>query len=252
MRVKYLFFAAALVLTMPARAATIVLESDIWCPYTCAAASDHPGYMVEVARAVFEPLGHTIEYRVIPWPRAVENVRSGSADGAIGATHDDVKDTLLLPTEPLGRSKNVFVTGTGSPWSYSGPGSLSGRKLGTIRGYSYGEALDAWIRANHDRVEEAAGDAPLDANLKKVASNRIDTTIDDAAVIAFTVARLGLGNQIREAGSDPTVNDLYIAFTKAKPEGAVYARQLSEGIAALRSQGKLAAILVRYGLKDWK
>jgi polar amino acid transport system substrate-binding protein len=252
MRAKYAFFVGALVLSLPAQAATIVLESDIWCPYTCAVAGDRPGYMVEIARAVFEPLGHTVEYRVIPWPRAVENVRNGSADGAIGATLDDVKDTLLLPAEPLGRSKNVFVTAKGSPWTYSGPDSLSGRKLGTIRGYNYGDALESWIKAHHDRVEEAAGDAPLDANLKKVASNRVDATIDDAAVMAFTIARLGLGNQLREAGSDATVSDLYIAFTKAKPEGAVYARQLSEGIAALRSQGKLAAILGRYGLKDWK
>ncbi len=55
----------------PVGAETITLAADVWCPFNCNPGGDPPGYMVEVAKAVFEPRGHTVTYRVLPWARAV-------------------------------------------------------------------------------------------------------------------------------------------------------------------------------------
>jgi polar amino acid transport system substrate-binding protein len=50
-----------------ARADTITLHADEWCPYNCAPGSGMPGYAVEVAREVFEQAGHRLDYGLLSW-----------------------------------------------------------------------------------------------------------------------------------------------------------------------------------------
>ena len=45
---------------------------------------------------------------------------------------------------------------------------------------------------------------------------------------------------------------IYIAFSPKRADSQRYARMLSEGVVQLRRTGRLAVILSKYGLKDWK
>ena len=60
-----------------ATAATITIRTDMWAPYTDEP-GEKPGYMVEVAEAIFTANGDKIDYQLMPWTRCLEDVKKGT------------------------------------------------------------------------------------------------------------------------------------------------------------------------------
>jgi polar amino acid transport system substrate-binding protein len=207
-----------------------------------------------VAKRVFEPAGHKVDYQILSWARAIEDARQGKFVGIIGAARRDAPD-FVFPSEELGMSRTAFVVRKSDKWEFGGVDGLKGRTLGVIRDYSYSERLDAWVeanKANEQRIQVTSGDNALDLNLRKLQRGRIDTVMDGEWVLEYTLASLKLDKELRIAGADENADPVYIAFSPANPKSKEYAQLLAEGIARLRASGELAAILTKYGVNDWK
>lgn len=237
-----------------AQAATITLVADEWCPYNCEPGSAKPGYMIEVAQKAFAEAGHTIDYRNMPWSRAVAESRAGKFDGIVGAAPGDAED-FVFPSNSLGSSSAVFWVNKGEAWKYAGMASLDAISLGTIRDYSYGDDLDAYVEKNEKdakRVQIASGDNALDMNFKKLAAKRIGTLVEDRNVAEYFIADSGQAGKFAAAGEVAEPDPLYIAFSPASKDGKAYAKILSDGVQKLRESGELGKILSKYGLSDWQ
>jgi hypothetical protein len=83
-------YARTLSLSPLAQATQIVLGADQWCPYNCTPKSKMPGFVVEIAQVVFAQSNITNDYRVFPWPRAIDMAKRGEIDVVIGATKAEV------------------------------------------------------------------------------------------------------------------------------------------------------------------
>ncbi len=46
---------------------TITLAADIWCPYNCDSKDERPGFMVELAKEIFQKKGINVQYVIVPW-----------------------------------------------------------------------------------------------------------------------------------------------------------------------------------------
>jgi len=240
-------------LAFPLQAATITLVADVWCPYNCEPGSDKPGFMIEIAQKVFGEAGHTVDYRNMPWSRAIDESRKGRFDGIIGAAKDDAPD-FIYPGNPLGVSTSVFAVRKGDPWKFTGIDSLAGVAVGTIQDYSYSEEFDAYVAENDkdsSKIQVATGEDALNINIRKLEAKRIGALVEDGYVLEYELGVQGKAGTFDIAG-DLGASDLFIAFSPAKPESAGYAKLLGEGVAKLRASGELATILARYGVKDWK
>lgn len=236
----------------PAKADTITLVADEWCPYNCTPGSAKPGYMIEIAQKVFGEAGHTIDYKNLPWSRAIAESRLGKYDGIVGAAVGDAED-FKFPGLPMGKASNVFWVNKGDAWKYSTVASLDTISLGTIRDYSYSEEIDAYVAKNEKdakRVQIASGDSALDTNFKKLAAKRVGAVIENGYVAQNFLAESGQAGKFQTAG-ETEADDVYIAFSPASPKGQQYAKLLGDGIAKLRSSGELAKILAKYGVSDW-
>ena len=255
MRVRHILSAVALLLAAasPCAARPVVsLRADIWCPYNCAAGSDHPGYAVEIAQAVFNAAGFDVDYQLLNWTRSIDEVRQGAADAVIGAYSTDVAG-FVLPDEPIGRGRVGFAARQASAFHYTGPQSLVGRRLGIVASYDFPGALGDYLhtlRGDKSRIQYMSGERALAKNLLKLISGRVDLVLDDARVLERLINELQLQDQVTFT-EDRTSLPVYIAFSPASPNSARYARILSAGIVRLRASGQLAAILARYGLQDW-
>jgi polar amino acid transport system substrate-binding protein len=238
-----------------ARAGTIKLRSDEWCPYNCAPGSERPGYAVEIAREVFGQAGHEVDYQTLSWTRSIADARAGLYNGIIGAVRADAPD-FVFPKASIGRSARGYAVRKGTPFRYkSAEESLRGMVLGAINGYGYETEIGDYIEAHKDdrsRIQLASGDAALAQNLRKLVAGRIDVIIDDANVLSGAINDLGLGDRVVVTGDDIEPVEIYIAFSPAHPEAAEHAALLTEGIERLRASGRLAEILARYGLRDWR
>ena len=68
-----------------AGAETLTLVADEWCPYNCTPGDEKPGFLVEIVKKVFEPQGFTVDYKIVPWARAIRDTRAGRYSAILGA-----------------------------------------------------------------------------------------------------------------------------------------------------------------------
>lgn len=243
-----------LTIASSAVAETITIVADQWPPFNAEPNSEAEGYMVDIARAVFEARGMTVEYKNVPWKRAIAGTQEGTYTGAIGASKTDAEG-FVFPDEELARNTLAFYVKKGNPWRFHGLDSIKEITLGTIGGYDYRQWLNEYIEANQDnsdKVQILLGDAPLPRNLEKLLAGRIDVVVDNEPAIRSAAKQIGVLDQIEPAGYGEEPSYCYIAFSPALPESPQYAQMLSDGIAELRANGTLQAILDKYGLIDWQ
>ncbi len=235
---------------------TLVLAADNWCPYNCDPASDRPGYVVELARAIFHERSIAVDYQQISWSRSLQLVRTGQVSGLIGVTPREAPE-LVFPQEPVGISHNSYWTLKSSRWRFNGPRSLDNLQVGVIQHYDYGEPLNTYLNdpANSLHIQWLSGPNALVQNLKKLAASRVDVVVEDEAVVRYMARKTGLLERFRLAGVERSArgeDDVYLAFSSRDPHARQHARTLDAGIRALRRSGELARILARYGLRDWR
>jgi len=226
---------------------TIVLMADEWCPYNCAPDSDAPGFMIEIAREALAPFGHEIDYQTLNWARSLYRAEVGEIDGVIGAIPDEAPS--LIFGAPIGTYSDAIAFRSGEvidPDTLLDHGDL---RLGAINGYEYYGVVNDYIALKeHDRslVQYSSGDDALSKNLLKLVSDRLDMVAEARAVLEYTLAEDQLSDKVEIATVDE-VDDIFIAFSPARPTSQTYADQLSEGVARLKESGRFYEIMLKYG-----
>ncbi|MEZ5072366.1 MAG: transporter substrate-binding domain-containing protein [Bacteroidales bacterium] len=231
----------------------ITLVADEWCPYNCAPETTDPGYLIEITREVFEARGIRVRYVTTTWSRAIYGTRTGAFDGIIGTGRLETPD-FVFPESEQGISHHMFYTMPNRTWSYKDSTSLTGLVLGVIENYSYGSFWNAYVEENrHDKtkVQIVSGDDPLGRNLKKLEAGRIDVLVEDENVMNYHLSRQEESPSLFSAG-EACEEKIYVAFSPMHPEAILYAEMLEAGVKALRESGRLAQILSKYHVTDWK
>lgn len=241
---------ALAVLAGGARAETLVIAADIWCPVNCEPGSARPGIFVELAQQIFAEAGIGVEYRALNWARVLQEVRRGELNAAIGAGVEDAPDFLFTAT-PVALSRNCFFTRADSSWRFSGLASLAQQRLGVINDYSYGDQLNGYIashRRDSERIQIAAGDKAMELNLAKLERARLDVVLENSWVMQAALARQGKRGTLREAGCRTPDMPIYLAFSPALPSSARYVELFEQGLQRYKANGRLQALLDAYGV----
>ncbi len=247
---------ALLIAPVAVRAETITIVADSWCPYNCEPDAERTGFMIEIAKRAFAKHNITVEYSIAPWSRAIEDTRQHKHTAIVGAARDDAPD-FVFPAIEQGQMRNMFYVKKGNPWRFTGMDSLQKISLGVIAGYSYNDAIDAYLAAHKNDlkfVQMISGDHALDTNIKKLLLNRIGAFLDGEYVVQHRIAQQNLTDQLEPAGVLPSSesDNLYIAFSPKEPKAKAYAAILTKETNAMRTSGELAEILSAYGIRDWK
>lgn len=233
---------------------TIVIQSDEWCPHNCDPAEGVLGYMVDIAKAVFEPQGIAVTYELNDWDASIENAQQGACDAIVGAGLTEAEG-LIYPTKGQGSSKMIYLARADSDMTYTGVDALAGKVIGVIEGYSYDEGpLDEYIAANAgdpSKVHVESGDTPLETNISLLMDGKVDMIVADAAVVEYKLFVMKLADMVKMVGSDEE-DEIFMAFSPKNPNAQKYADMLDQGMDALRASGELQTIMSNYGLKDWK
>ncbi len=241
---------ALLLLSFQAKSETIILTADKWCPFNCEPGSNKQGYMIEVAKTVFERKGHNIDYQVHPWIKSIESVRNARATALVATTKLDAPD-LIYPEKSMGSNKDCFYVRTQDKWEYNTLSDLKDRKIGIAEAYAYNPLLSTYFSENSKQTTIASGSDPLKLNLERLDNKTIDTLVENPFVFNYITAQEKIRDKYEEAGCTDD-NDLYIAFSPKNPRSKEFAKMLSDGIEELRKDGTLDKIISKYALKDWR
>jgi len=249
---KLVTFLCGLSMAAAAVAESVSIRADTWCPYNCEPGSEKPGYMIELLEAALEPHGHSIDYQNMNWVRSIAMAKTGQITGVVGASEEEVPGFRLSPE--LGVWDLAIAVRKGEAVDMTSDTPFRGRTIGAIRGYEYGGIITAYIEehtADNTIVQLVGGETPLESNLRKLASGRVDMVPDDAAVLRYTIASLGLQDEFELISVDEP-SSLYAAFSPELEISVSLAAQLETAVSEMRADGRLASILAKYGLEDWK
>ncbi len=246
--VSVLIFAASM-----AVADVITIRADEWCPYNCDPDSDRPGFMIEIAQTVFERAGHTVDYQILPWERALNEAKKGRINGLVGLLRQEEPE-FIFPDQETGYTIAVFYVQKDEEWRYTGIQSLEQVSLGGISGYYYGEEVNAYIqehKKDDKHVQLLFGETAFQRNVQKLLNERISALLANRFVMSYFLHETEQQGLLEEAGESQD-GLIYIGFSPAHPKSQEYAGILSKGTEQLRQSGELEQILARYGLQDWK
>ena len=235
----------------PVGGQVLTFASDPWPPYAGTAGAEREGYIVDVLREIYEPLGYRVRYVNHPWTRCIADVRSGRLAGLAGCDVHEAPD-LVYPRETIGTTRPTFFALKDARWRYDGVKSLAAIRLGAIQDYTYERNVDVYIRQHRgtDRIVLTTGNDALPQLIQLLRADRIDALIEARPVVEAAIRAIN-AEDIVIAGEAPGLR-LFVPFSPRIPEGRAYARLFDRRIRELRSNGRLAEILAAYELTDWK
>lgn len=236
------------------KADSITVYYDPWEPYVSAPESENKGYVIDILELVFDKYGHSIDLNIAPYARALRLLYSGKADLVPGVYLEDIEPgKVVLASEEIGVSINMFFTVTSSDWRYQNPSSLNSQVLGLVFEYAFPE-IEEYVNTNKgtNRIQYAYGVDALQINLKNLIKGRLSVILDDHLVVKALARKLNLSEKIIPAGIPGKENKLLAAFSVQNFKSLHFSQLLSQGIKDIRKTGELDAILKKYDMKDWK
>ena len=243
------FAAVVAMASASAMADTISIRADSWFPMNGEPGSAKPGYMIELAEKIFSAAGHKVDYKLMPWERAVDSVRKGEFDCVVGAYKDDAPD-FVYPQAEWGMDSTAFFKKATSSWTYTGIDSLKGHKTAVLNGYAYGEEFDKFIAENPALFDGIGANNGLENNIKKLQGGRVDIVAESPSVMGAKLKDMGI-TDIVAAGTLGEATEMYIACSPAKDSSKEYIKLIDEGSSKMLASGEFAKILASYGISDW-
>lgn len=230
-------------------AETIIIKGDEWCPFNCSNKGKVKGYMIDIAKIIFERKGHNIDYQVDSWTNSIKTVREGKATALVAANIYDAPD-FIFPTNSLGVSRDCFFIKKADSWEYLKMDNLINRKLGVVESYAYSRTVNEFIKGNQNNITKSQGDRALINLMDILEQNKINTIVENPIVFNYYQNEIYKEQHFVEAGCADTT-DLYIAFSPKNPRSKEFSKILSDGIEDLRKDGTLEKIIKKYSLKEW-
>lgn len=147
-------------------------------PYSFKTKDEVRGITVDIISEVFKRINRPIEINLIPWSRALRNIKLGASDGLFQALHKPERESFMdYCQEPLMQEQIKLYSLKESTFQFNGDlNSLKGRSIGARQDFSYGDAFDkakkeGWFNItekvdvrslllllNHKKIEFVIGD----------------------------------------------------------------------------------------------
>ncbi|MEH6632697.1 MAG: transporter substrate-binding domain-containing protein [Halopseudomonas aestusnigri] len=173
------------------------------------------GRVIDLVRHGMERLGIEVEFKLLPWSRAINGTYEGRYDALLKPfwnperhKHMDFsREVLLHETIVLYKRKSSPITFNGD-WH-----SISQHKFGVIQGYSYGRIFDKLRKLWDLQTDEATN---VEHNLKKLVAGRFDLLVGFQSYTEGNIKKFGLQDQVEQLPYIIDSVEAHIAFTKKK------------------------------------
>jgi len=250
----YVQLSLLFILTSQARAETLKIASDIWCPYICDNDKE-PGILVEILNEIAKVKKMTIHFETIPLSRSLILASRSEVDVVLAITESHAFDYKLQRSrEYYGGWQNDFYISSKSGWNSNKLEDLEdffkvGETLGIIKGYEYGIIIDNLILKYATNIFQATGNSPLAKNIKMLQKGRISALLDSRYNVEYEIKKNSIVDIIH-AGSEGGFVPLFLGYSPTIAPEII--KNIDNGLLLIRSNGILIKILAKYGVPDWQ
>jgi polar amino acid transport system substrate-binding protein len=223
----------------------LIIDSPESHPYAWREDGQMKGLFHDLVTEAFRRANRKVEIRLIPWARAMEEVRQGRADGmfVLYKTPERERD-FAFPDEPLTELRERIFVRRNARFDYMTDFSnFDGRRVGmlnyTVHGDKLSQALE--LRRIVAKIQASSYESLVDM----LASNRLDLAIgvDDAIIDA--VLNRGLADKIREIQQVVDTIPAYLVFAR-NPRLTEAAADFDRALRAMKEDGTYDRIAAAY------
>ncbi len=244
-KVLYALLVFMVTALMPSRAMAqkLVFDFESYPPYEFVENSKVLGTDVDIIREVCKRIGYEAVFMEKPWKRCEEEVKAGDVDAIFSLFKTDEREQYLyFPVESLSFEKDMVIAkkGKGKAGKIE---DLNGKTIGSVVGYSYGDAFDEAAKKKSFRLEECQNNEQM---LKKLIEDRMDFGIINELVYNNLVKKLKLTGKI-DILYTQVYEPMFVGFSKAKGDKA---KEISDNfgkvLSEMRKKGDIKKILENY------
>ena len=206
-------------------------------PFMFAKDGKPAGVYPALIAAAMSKAGVAITMEAKPWKRALSEIDEGKS-GIGGIYKNNERAQKYDFSEPILTENTAVYFNKSKPIDFKTVADLNGKKVGVIRGWSYGDAFDAARKAGTISTEETSSDY---SNLMMLAKGRVDAVlaIEEAGEAAIAAANLA---DIEQGKTFLASNKVHLAFAKSAKQTDTLGR-FNKAIAAMKQDGSLDKIV---------
>lgn len=230
----------------------VIVAPAFWCPYSCDAKAKDRGIQVEIIESSLKKEGVDIDYKNMPYDRALDQLKKGKIDGITGPFKEEAPFAIFTEGS-VSATIFCFYGKKDSKWTYSGPASLKGKKLAYTSGYAYSTDVDKYINDNPKMTFALKGEKIFERGAKLVRAGRADVLLNEDPLAAFEG-----GVDKHKVKKISCLDNAMFAYLGIQPVHKKRANALKDafdkGYKKIVASGELKAILKKYGINydDWK
>lgn len=218
---------------------TLIMFDRANPPFMYATTDNRPaGVYPAIVAEAFERMKHPVTLEAVPWKRALAMAENGQA-GVAGLYGNEPRRAVFAFSDPLYVEVLLVVQRRGVEFPFTGLGSLKGRRVGVLRGWSYGDDFDKARAAGLFQVEEVDGDAQ---NLSKLHAGRIDAMIAVKEGAEAALAASGARDDFVTSATPLSSNAAHLAFAKDSP-GAALLPAFNQALRTMNEDGAIDMIV---------
>lgn len=228
------FFAA---LSGFSQTSELKLASDIWPPFTNVPAEK--SFALDLVREALSRMGIRTRIEIVEFEKVIEGIDAGIYDGSGALWMNTERKKKYLFSNPYLQNQLILVGKKGSDVSARSIGDLTGKRIGVVKNYAYGEEL------TDSRTIVLVKGKSDQQNLERLLSEKIDYMLVDALLIQYLLKyQLNDVTEFLEiADNGLIVRSLHFAIRKDIPEAKQIMTGFNEEIQKMIADGTYHKIL---------
>ena len=205
-------------------------------PFMSSVAGKAAGLYPALIAEAFMASKHTVQLDAKPWKRCIAEMDAGHT-GVGGIYKNEERLKKYDFSDPIFVEKMAVFSTKGHKLDFSGVASLLGKRVGVMRGWSYGDEFDKAAKEGRITAEEVNSDAQ---NFQKLSAGRLDAVlaIDEAGA---TLLKGGQYADVEKSAKYLFENPTFLAFNKSANQGDTLSK-FNKGIDDMRKNGKHSKI----------
>lgn len=216
-----------------------VLTYDGYAPFCFKNDSGNPeGLYVHLTQKIFERANLKInKINMAPWARALDSGKKG--EGMLTGLYKNPEREKIMDfvDEPFYVESIILLKHSDDPFEFTGIDSLKGKKVGIMRGSSYGAEFDKAKEAGLFSVSETAKE---EQNFQKFIKKRVEYAPMEKSIATLNIKKSGSEGKV-VMDSEPPLNTggIYMAIGKAANYPAASINKLKATIIEMKQDGSL-------------
>jgi len=205
-------------------------------PFMSSVEGKAAGLYPALIASALQTAGVSAQMDARPWKRCIADIDAGTV-GVGGIYKNEERLKKYDFSEQIFVEKMAVYYNKTHALDFTGVDKLYGKKVGVVRGWSYGDDFDKAVKDGKITVDEVAADAQ---NFQKLAAGRVDAVlaIDEAGTAALKGGKFA---DVEKSTKYLFENPTFLAFNKGTKQTEALAK-FNKAVADMKKSGQLNKI----------